>query len=141
MEAAVLLQPATPENEAPFQEYVSYFRSKERVGLDVAHNRRLLDARMLFSYFCDMRSTGCVVGGMAADMQLRRVQESPVSQVACICIWCHLDSKSLTNIGRSFHYIFGTATRCMRFPAAAVTWVGFALAATVHLTGLGGGAY
>lgn len=31
MDAAVLLQPASPENEAPFNEYVSYFRSKERV--------------------------------------------------------------------------------------------------------------
>lgn len=31
MDAAVLLEPASPENEASFNEYLSYFRSKERV--------------------------------------------------------------------------------------------------------------
>ncbi|CDI86133.1 RNA binding motif-containing zinc finger protein, putative [Eimeria praecox] len=33
MDAAVLLQPASPENDAAFNEYVSYFRSKERAGV------------------------------------------------------------------------------------------------------------
>ncbi|CDJ48907.1 RNA binding motif-containing zinc finger protein, putative [Eimeria brunetti] len=33
MDAAVLLQPASPENEPAFNEYLSYFRSKERAGV------------------------------------------------------------------------------------------------------------